>query len=238
MNEVNNTLLQALITGLEYNDKDNLYSFKHRKYALKSSTVEGKKITHYFVNINEPTDLKIILCSSSNGIPTYDGFNDKSVDKKLRKLEYLRLYYKTTIYKKRQEKRKLAKSTEHKEKPVKVKVKKEKAELEPIKCAYCGKVFTPKFKNQKFHTDECRKKYYSERQATEIKQARQEDKVCPICGTHFTGTPRDKYCSPECFKLAQKGLRRERYIREKALVEKYKQENSEKKVIVVKKQSK
>lgn len=241
--EINNTVFMALINGLKYDDKTGDYTFKNKKYVLKDVKLAKKHLNgdvynYYFVNINEPTDLKTV--SAISGIPTFDGFNNVDVDKRLRKLEYSREYYKKVTYNKRKKERakraislreQQAKAREQRKEELKNELRKPK--YEPIKCLYCGTEFTPYAKNQKFHTDECRKRYYSEKQAQDIKDEHTSEKVCPICNTVFTGTPRDKYCSPECYKVAQKELRKERYARDK--VAKTVQEQPKKKAFVVKK---
>ena len=244
MAEINNTVFMALIKGLKYSDKSKDYTYKHNKYKLaKVQADENKSIEQfYFVNINEPTDIKVV--SAIGGIPTYDGFNGIKVDTKLRKLEYLRVYYKKVLVDKRQ--KASADKREKREKERKEKREQKKIELQsqiqekytPIKCAYCGVEFTPHAKNQKFHTDECRKRYYSEKQAEQKKEENLVEKVCPICNSTFKGTPREKYCSKKCYKLAQKGNRRLRYEKEKVnKIESEKAKKPKKKAVVVKKKN-
>jgi predicted transcriptional regulator len=48
------------------------------------------------------------------------------------------------------------------------------------------------------------------------KAERKSEKVCPICNKTFEGTPRQKYCSKECYKVSQRDSRRERYNRDKS----------------------
>lgn len=238
MAEINNTLLTTLIKGLKYNDKTSEYTFKNKKYKLREvKETSDKKIqeTHYyFVNINEPTDLKFVKVLS--GIPFYDGFNNVEIDKKLRKLEYQREYYKRVLV----DKRGIGKTKEETPptpvKATKKKAVKKKRKLRDKKCAYCGETYTPKQSKQKFCCDTCRKRYYSELQAEQLRQEALTEKVCPICNKTFEGTPRERYCSKECYKLAQKENRKQRYEREKASKKSVKK-NSGKKTIIVKKKN-
>ena len=90
MADINNTLFTELIKGLKYNEKADEYTFKHRKYRLrevKETEKKSQEVHCYFVNINEPTDLKIV--KAIGGIPTYDGFNEVRVDSNLRKIVYI-----------------------------------------------------------------------------------------------------------------------------------------------------
>lgn len=229
MADTNNTLLMALIKGLKYNDKTEEYTFKHKKYRLrevKETEKKSQEVHYYFVNINEPTDLKII--KAIGGIPTYDGFNDVRVDSTLRKIAYQREYYKRVTVEKRA---KAGKSEKEKTKTKKKSVAKKKKVLKPKKCAFCGTEFTPKQTKQKFCCRKCQMRYNSKKQADKIKEENKIEKVCPICNKTFEGTPRQIYCSKDCYKLSQKDNRRQRYLREKEV------KNSDKKVIVAKKKN-
>lgn len=229
MAEINNTLLTTLIKGLKYKSKTDEYTFNHKTYKLREVKASEEKDTehYYFVNIVEPTDLKLVKVVK--GIPSYDGFNNVTVGKQLRKLEYQREYYKKVLKKKRQQQ---AKEKVVKEKVVKVKEDKPKKTYEPIKCAYCGKEFTPTQSKQKYCSAECQRKYNSKKQAQADVEKRHSEKTCAICGKKFVGTPREKYCSDECYKVSQQDNRRQRYEREKA-----QKQNSGKKTIVVKKKN-
>ena len=221
MEKVNNTLFESLIEGFKYLTDEDLYEFKNSKYRFRGITEGQTRVTYYFINIAEPTDIKSVICPQGSLIPLYDGFNEVQINSKLRKIEYQRHYYEKVTKQKRQLYREQNKNKlKRRGRPRKPKV--EKALPEPIKCAYCGKEFIPIAKNQRFHSDECRKKYYSEKQSADLKVAHRIEKVCPICGKKFTGTPREKYCSKECFKVAQSKFRKERYLRDKILIEKTK----------------
>ena len=231
MAEINNTLLTTLIKGLKYKSKTDEYTFNHKTYKLREVKASEEKDTehYYFVNIVEPTDLKLVKVVK--GIPSYDGFNNVTVGKQLRKLEYQREYYKKVLKKKRQQ--------QAKENAVEkvVKVKKEKQEkpkktYKPIKCACCGKEFTPTQSKQKYCCHKCQLKYNSKKQAEKKKEENKIEKVCPICNKTFEGTPRQTYCSKKCYKVSQQDGRRQRYEREKA-----QKQNSGKKTIVVKKKN-
>lgn len=67
-------------------------------------------------------------------------------------------------------------------------------------CAYpkCSKLFTPGRKNQKYHTEECRKKHYDDIYFHRLLVK----KICPRCGEEFeTSKPLlQDYCLPECRK--------------------------------------
>lgn len=224
MAEVNNETLMNLIDGLLFDEQTKEYAYKENKYRLKGSQDSSKTQKNgvivttsilYFVNINNPTDLKSVTCV--NGLPTFDGFNDTKVDKKLRRLEFNRKYY----HEVRANERLKAKAEREKEKDkkimAKIMAKAEKfAQTEPKKCKYCGNEFIPKQKAQRFCCDSCRKRYYSRMQSDKIVQANKSEKICPICNKKFIGTPRETYCSKECYKVSQQENRRKRYEREKA----------------------
>ena len=229
MADINNTLFTELIKGLKYNEKADEYTFKHRKYRLrevKETEKKSQEVHCYFVNINEPTDLKIV--KAIGGIPTYDGFNEIRVDSNLRKIVYQREYYKRVTVEKRA---KAVKPEKEKPKTKKKSVAKKKKTLKPKKCAFCGTEFTPKQIKQKFCCRKCQTRYNSKKQAEKIKKESKIEKVCPICNKTFEGTPRQIYCGKDCYKLSQKDNRHQRYLRDKEV------KNSDKKVIVVKKKN-
>lgn len=229
MADINNTLFTELIKGLKYNEKADEYTFKHRKYRLrevKETEKKSQEVHCYFVNINEPTDLKIV--KAIGGIPTYDGFNEVRVDSNLRKIVYQREYYKRVTVEKRA---KAVKPEKEKPKTKKKPVAKKKKTLKPKKCAFCGTEFTPKQVKQKFCCRKCQTRYNSKKQAEKIKKENKIEKVCPICNKTFEGTPRQIYCGKDCYKLSQKDNRHQRYLRDKEV------KNSDKKVIVVKKKN-
>lgn len=212
MTEQINEMLLSCIKGLKYNSKTDEYTFNHNKYKLRETKESDKNNSYcYFVNIADPTLIKSVQLRK--GVPFYDGFNNVEVSKELyekyRLKKYHQEYYKKVTYGKRQlNKKEKPPKTTIKEK---VKPKKSVVMREPVKCLYCGTEFIPVAKNQKFHSDKCRKKYWSEKQAEIKRQEKLTKKICPFCGTVFDGMPRDKYCSPECYKKAQKGVRDERH---------------------------
>lgn len=68
-------------------------------------------------------------------------------------------------------------------------------------CKHCGKPFTPKGRNQKFCSVECRFEY---RKAHKKKSNRVYIKECPICKKQFGATHfNQKYCSDGCFQIAR-----------------------------------
>ena len=76
------------------------------------------------------------------------------------------------------------------------KKKRGKELLPPIKCRGCGVTFTPIDRRQRYHSDDCREKFY---QRTYFGKASVR-KICPNCGTEFPTTKpgRQIYCVPEC----------------------------------------
>ena len=214
--EINISAFLTLITGLKYDDFLDEYTFNNEKYILKSVTKDKQHKIYSFMNINEPTDVKDV--TAVGGIPTHDGFNNIKIDTKLRKAVYQKEYYKNKRYPNRREmieKNKAEREKLRAEKKAELQKKKQESKYAPIKCAYCGVEFVPYAKNQKFHTDECRQRYYSEKQAKEETEKRHSEKTCIICGSKFLGTPREKYCSSECYKVAHKELCKERHKRDK-----------------------
>lgn len=203
-------ILLNLIAGLEYNEAAKEYKYKDNTYFLRSKNETGNNIDYFMVNTNYPEDVVRIKCTS-NGIPTYDGFNKIKIPSDIMKKEYQKIYYKNKTKPKRQLNKKIKEP----------KIKKEqhkiisKKTIEPRHCEFCGKIFTPKQKTQRFDSNECRKKYYSKSQSIKEQEKRKIEKECPICGTTFKGNPRDIYCCPECYKKAQSDRRRKRYQRDK-----------------------
>ena len=228
MSDVNNETLMNLINGLSFDEQTKEYAYKENKYRLKGSQDDSKTQKNgvvvttsvlYFVNISNPTDLKTVTCV--NDIPTYDGFNNIKIDKKIRNVERCKKYYYDVTVNKRHEATEKATAEREKEKEkklmAKIIAKAEKfAQTEPKKCEYCGNEFIPKQKAQRFCCDSCRKRYYSRMQSDKIVQANKSEKICPICNKKFIGTPRETYCSKECYKVSQQENRRKRYEREKA----------------------
>lgn len=73
----------------------------------------------------------------------------------------------------------------------------------PLKtCQGCGGSFLPRKKNQKYCTDTCRVKYYSEHYFVKVEIT----KVCLNCGASFPTTcpKKQDYCSPDCRIDAQR----------------------------------
>lgn len=79
-------------------------------------------------------------------------------------------------------------------------MKKSSVQLSKI-CAGCGGSFSPKRKSQKYCTDACRAKYYSEHYFVKVEVT----KTCPNCDTSFVTTcpMKQVYCSPDCRVAAQ-----------------------------------
>jgi len=75
------------------------------------------------------------------------------------------------------------------------KKEKPKKQLPPQKCKGCRISFIPKDRRQKFHSSDCRVKYYDTHYASPV-----VSKTCPNCGTLFQTTKPKKqtYCKPEC----------------------------------------
>ena len=69
-------------------------------------------------------------------------------------------------------------------------------------CPICGNEFTGR---AKYCSHECKLKARRSRYAAKAEKAKVV-KVCPICGNEFTGTSKDKYCSNECSKLANRRM--------------------------------
>lgn len=225
MTEINNAVFVSLIKGLKYNSKTSEYTYKQKQYRLREIKVsEGKAQTeyYYFVNIEEPLDLRFV--KAIKGIPTYDGFNEIKIDTQLRKLVYQKEYYKQVTIEKRAKANEKIKAEKEKAK-AKLKEEKQKAKekakanklakIKPKICEYCGKEFLPKAKIQKFCSHDCQLKYNSKKQAQKQKEDKKTEKVCPICSKSFIGTGKNTYCSNECYKISQKESRRKRYEREK-----------------------
>lgn len=247
MAEVSNVVLTTLINGLSYNEQAEEYTFNDNRYKIKGSQDKSSKqkngvvvITSilYFVNISNPADLKTVTCV--NDIPTFDGFNNIKINTKLRKLIYLKGYYKQVTLEKRQKARAKQKAKREQEKAKlkeqmaieKEKAKAEKlARIQPKKCEHCGIEFVPKLSKQKFCCHDCQIKYNSKKQAKADTEKRHSEKICVICGKKFIGTPREKYCSSECYKIAQQENRRRRYERDKARENHNKDEKSKHKHI-------
>lgn len=83
------------------------------------------------------------------------------------------------------------------------------------KCKGCNIKFMPKDKRQKFHSPECRVRYYVEHYGSPV-----VTKTCPNCGTSFsTAMPKKQtYCKPECREEAR--LNRQDKLRARVTAEK------------------
>lgn len=201
--EENTELNTSSIKGLTFNKETNTYTFKRKRYKLKNvlkSKVEFYD-TYFFVNINNPEE--IIQVVSLNGKPFKDGFNKTRMTPKERDKEFHKEYYKRkTIEKRQKESIRLHKKKEKiKEKLRQLKEQAKADKLKPRVCVNCGKEFTPTQAPQRFCCDKCRTYYFSKKQAEDKKQAKLEKKICPVCGKAFLGTPRNTYCSKECYLI-------------------------------------
>lgn len=69
-----------------------------------------------------------------------------------------------------------------------------------VKCKGCNIKFVPKDGRQKFHSSDCRVRYYDEHYGSPA-----VTKTCPNCGTAFsTAMPKKQtYCKPECREEAR-----------------------------------
>lgn len=215
--EINIDALLALINGLEYNKDTDKYIFKGVTYKLENIIPLNTILAEYkFVSDTDLVDVVTVTCSRKYSIPVFDGFNKVKIDRRATKAQYERAYY--------FEKTKLKRAKEREEKEPRLRIKKvkeikPKKEYAPIKCAYCGKEFTPKNRTHIYCSRLCQHRFNSKKQCKANEESRKTDKVCPICGKVFRANNWRIYCSKECYKVSQKIKRSKRYLRDKYNVE-------------------
>ena len=157
---IDNTILLAFIKGLKVasikSEGENIYIFNNEKYQLKDIKIQSRRSQfYYFINSNNPTDIKIV--KYSGGIPLYDGFNNVEFDKAERLRAWKKLYYKTTIKKKRAKVNAIKKKLKLEAKLEIIEQTKleQEAKLKPIKCKFCNKEFKPTQVQQEFCCSNC-----------------------------------------------------------------------------------
>lgn len=230
MIDIDAETIKYLIIGVRYIKTKDLYSYTKlvkdendkyihvvKKYRFTHVVHEDRyypRDTYYFVNIADETDVKYI--KAINGVPTYDGFNNKRVCRKRRKIAYQHKYYSEVTFHKRRKK-----SAETKEERDKVRKKKEeerkkireakekkkeeekKKKLTPRFCLICGKLFTPVQSVQKFCSKECYRKRATTENNFKVLLNNIEKKTCLYCGITFETRSKELYCSPLCKQKAK-----------------------------------